>query len=140
MRIRRRRNQHLYTTAMFQSGGAGIPMYRARQRYMRGAGLGSFLKGAFRTLSKPIIKIGKEVIKDLAPDIAKTGAEVLSGQTTLKKAMRTTAKQAGKSLTRGTRKTLEKELDRLEKKQKGGRMMMPRGKSKMRGRKKKRDC
>ena len=132
MRVRHRRNQHLYTTMISQRGsGMTIPMYRASRRFMRGGGFGSFFKGAMKALSKPLLNIGKEVIKDMAPAIAKTGAQVLSGKTTLKKAMKATAKETGKSLSKGSRRALEKEIDKLGKKQKGGNL---KGKNKLRGR------
>lgn len=133
MRVKKRRNMHLFKASMMQSGG--FPVYRGR-RHFRGAGLGSFFKGAFKVIGKPLMRMGKGVLKSIGPqlarDVAATGAEMISGKTSLKQALKKTAKQTGRTVARGTRAALEKELANY---QTGGQlMMMKRGKTKLRKR------
>lgn len=136
MRVKKRKNMHLFKTSMMQRGG--FPVFRGRRTF-RGGGLGSIFKGAFRVIGKPLLKMGRGVLKSIGPqiarDVAATGAELVSGKTSLKKALKKTAKQTGKTVARGTRAALERELATYQGKQSGGQlMMMKRGKSKLRKR------
>lgn len=105
----------------------------------RGAGFGSLFRGALK-MFKPLLKMGKGVVKSIGPElmqeVASTGADLVSGRTTLKKALKKTARQTGKAVAKGTRAALERELAGYQSKgQRGGQLMvMSRGKAKLRKR------
>ena len=125
----------LYKMTMMQKGG--FPVYRGRRTF-RGGGLGSLFRGAFKIV-KPLLNVGKGIIKSIGPgilqDVAATGADLVSGKTTLKKALKKTARQTGKAVAKGTRAALERELAGFQSKQRGGQLMtMNRGKAKLRKR------
>ena len=114
---------HVYLNALNQRGG-GFPVYRGRRVMMTGGSRFGFLLNAAKGILGPI---GKKLLtnakKEIVPIIVKRGSQVLSGNLSPQKAMRAVMQDSVRAMVRTTRKSLEDELARPRKKQKGRGLM-----------------
>ena len=99
---------HLYLE--LQKGG-NIPIFRGVRR--RGGFSFRFLKPFIGTVSKSLLRVGKNALKKAAPDLMQTALE--AGNNILRgKSVKNTAKgalrNASRSLARNTRQSIEQEL------------------------------
>ena len=131
MKVRRVSN-HAYIDAISQKGGS-FPIYRGKRRtMMRGGGRFSFL---FNMGKKLLAPIGKKILssakKKIVPIIAERGSQLLSGGLTPKQAVKAVMQDSAKAMLGTTRRSLEKELAKGQKrkrKQKGRGLMQRRKK------------
>ena len=115
---------HLYLE--MQKGG-NIPIFRGMCK--RGGFSFRFLKPLASMFGKSLLKVGKKVIRKAAPEIVGTalevGQDIMRGKK-IKNVAKTALGQAGKSLGRTMRESLEEELARHVQRRQGGSLMLKR--------------
>ena len=119
----RNRSHGLYKK--MQEGG--LPVFRGRR--MRGAGLfSSLLKRPLAMMAKKVaLRAGKNILRSVGPKLMnsalETGSEVISGKTSLKKALKNNFRKTKETLKDASKAALKEEIARY---QKGGSLTMKR--------------
>jgi len=116
---------HLYLE--MQRGGH-IPIFRGVRK--RGGLSLRFLKPLASMFGRPLLKVGKKVVKKAAPEIVDTvltaGRDILKGKK-IKNVAKNALRQTSRSLGESTRETLEKELEQhVNKRRRGGGLILKR--------------
>ena len=119
MKVRRRREQLLYTTHLQKEG---LTIYKGEK--LRGGRFSlHFLAPIGKFIGKTALKLGKSIFKKAAPKVAqaalKVGQDVLSGKTNMRNTIRQGVNKGQRQLASSTRQALLEELRGYETKQKG---------------------